>query len=392
MAKVNAGAKPYRALRRRTLRTAACGKHRHARTFSPLDSEPYPHRNEHFIVTRLLAAAALAAVLAACSERPAGGNPSDPAPSRTPVAVPTTAPTPATVNAAAYAPPPTDPSQVTDAMIRVQVLLDRARFSPGVIDGRYGENVRQAIAAFEKANGLPVDGRLDQAVWDRLSQADAGPALVEYVITEKDVAGPWTPEIPDDFEAMAKLDRLGYRGPSEALAERFHMDEDLLESLNPGVDFTKAGTRIMVAAPGSDRLQGQVARIVVDKSEKAVKAFDASGALLAFYPATIGSEELPSPQGALKVRAVAPAPTYTYDPEKLSFGGAERKLTIAAGPNNPVGSTWIDLDKEGYGIHGAPEPAQIGKTASHGCVRLTNWDAAELGRAVKPGVPVEFVG
>lgn len=342
--------------------------------------------------TPLLAAVVLA--LAGCSEEPVG-KAAAPSPARTapPPAAAGPAPTVQGVNAAAYAPPPGDAAQVTEAMIRAQVLLDRTRFSPGVIDGRYGENVRQAIAAFEQANGLPIDGQLDQAVWDRLAQADTAPALTEYVLTEADVRGPWTTEIPeDDFEAMAKLDRLGYRRPSEALAERFHMDEDLLKALNPGVDFARAGQRVMVAAPGTDRPQGGVARIVVDKREKAVRALDASGALVAFYPATIGSQELQSPQGTLKVTAIAAAPTYTYDPEKLSFGDAKRKLTIAAGPNNPVGSTWIDLNAEGYGIHGAPEPDTIGKVASHGCVRLTNWDVAELARAVKAGVPVEFTG
>lgn len=340
---------------------------------------------------RTLTLAVSVLVVAACSEEPV-----DQAAAQTPAvatAPPIAIPTPTAVNAAAYAPPPTDTTQVSDAMIRAQVLLDRTRFSPGVIDGRYGENVRKAIAAFEEASGLPVDGQLDQAVWDRLAQTETAPALVEYVVTAEDVAGPFTPETPaGDFEAMAKLDETGFHRASEALAERFHMDEDLLKTLNPGVDFATAGARIMVAAPGSDRLQSAVARIVVDKSEKAVKAFDASGVLVAFYPATIGSEELASPQGTLTVTAVAPAPTYSYDPAKLSFGDAKRKLTIAAGPNNPVGGTWIDLDEEGYGIHGAPQPDGVGKDSSHGCVRLTNWDVAELGRAVKRGVTVEFVG
>jgi len=133
-----------------------------------------------------------------------------------------------------------------------------------------------------------------------------------------------------------------------------------------------------------------VTRVVVDKAEKAVRAYDAANRLVAFYPATIGSETLQSPSGALKVTGVAMEPVYNYDPAKLSFGDAKRKLTVKPGPNNPVGLVWIGLNKDGYGIHGAPEPDSIGKTASHGCVRLTNWDAITLGRALKAGVPVEF--
>jgi lipoprotein-anchoring transpeptidase ErfK/SrfK len=130
--------------------------------------------------------------------------------------------------------------------------------------------------------------------------------------------------------------------------------------------------------------------IEVDKAASALRAFTADGTLVATYPATIGSNTFPSPSGEMEVRAVAPAPTYHFDPEGRSWGPDE-KLTIAAGPNNPVGGTWIDLTKEGYGIHGTPEPRLIGKTSSHGCVRLTNWDAEELAKAVSPGTKVEFV-
>lgn len=170
------------------------------------------------------------------------------------------------------------------------------------------------------------------------------------------------------------------------------MDEDLLRALNPGADFSKAGATILVARPGADKLPAQVARIDVDKAEREVRAFDGGGKLLAVYPATVGSSELPAPSGRWEVAAIAPDPTWNYDPEKLSFGKAKTKLTIPAGPNNPVGSIWIDLTKETYGIHGAPDPDTIGKTASHGCVRLTNWDAEELGAAVSKGTEVVFVG
>jgi len=191
---------------------------------------------------------------------------------------------------------------------------------------------------------------------------------------------------------QAKLPHLGYTAPIQALAAKFHMDQALLRSLNPGVDFTVAGTRIVVVRPGEAALPA-VARVEVDKSADEVRAYDGGGKLVAAFPATVGSTERPAPSGELAVRFVVANPTYTYDPSRLTFGkAAGGKLTLQAGPNNPVGSTWIELSVETYGIHGAPDPTEIGKTASHGCVRLTNWDAAALGRAVKKGTPVVFVG
>jgi lipoprotein-anchoring transpeptidase ErfK/SrfK len=192
---------------------------------------------------------------------------------------------------------------------------------------------------------------------------------------------------------MAKLPALGYTGPVQELAERFHMDEALLKALNPGADFSAAGTKIVVAAVGPEKLAMPVARIEVDKTRRQVRAYGAADLLLAVYPATVGSTERPAPDGEWAVRTVAPNPTYTFDPSRLTFGKAsEGKLTIKAGPNNPVGSTWIDLTKDTYGIHGTPDPRMVGKTASHGCVRLTNWDVRQLGLAVKKGTKVDFVG
>ncbi|CAN5264528.1 L,D-transpeptidase [soil metagenome] len=283
----------------------------------------------------------------------------------------------------------TDP---TPAVLRAEVLLDRAHFSPGVIDGKMGENVRQAVAAFEEANSLPVDGQLDEAVFAKLTSLDARPAMTQYTLTAADVAGPFTETIPSGVEAQSKLKALGYTSAIERLGEKFHMTEALLKTLNPGADFTSAGGSIVVAALGPDKLDGKVASIEVDKAESAVKAFDASGKLIAFYPATIGSDEMTSPDGDLKVSGVAKNPTYTFDPTRLTYKGPKTKMLVAAGPNNPVGAVWIALNKPTFGIHGAPDPALIGKRASHGCVRLTNWDALQLASAVKPGVPVKFTG
>ena len=284
------------------------------------------------------------------------------------------------------------PQAKKNALIRAEVLLARAHFSPGVIDGQDGGNLQNAIAAFEAAHGLPVDGKMDEAVWEALAK-DTQPALTDYVITPEDVKGPFVDKIPTDMAAMAKLPALGFTSPLEALAEKFHMDETLLKALNPGADFGAAGTKIVVAALGPDRLKAPVTRVEVDKTKRQVRAYGAGDVLLAVYPATVGSTERPAPDGEWAVRAVAPNPTYTYDPSRLTFGKAQAgKLTIKAGPNNPVGSTWIDLTKDTYGIHGTPDPRLVGKTASHGCVRLTNWDARQLAAAVKKGTVVAFVG
>jgi lipoprotein-anchoring transpeptidase ErfK/SrfK len=298
----------------------------------------------------------------------------------------------ASVDAADWAPTAADGTAPAPTVLRAQVLLDRARFSPGVIDGMQGENLRQAIAAYEESKGLTVDGQLDAQVFATLTAGDAAPVLADYIITDKDIAGPFVASIPEDLEEASKLKALSFTSVEEMLGERFHMTPDLLRALNPGVDFNAAGTTIVVAAVRPQALPAAVARIEVDKTERAVKAFDATGKLLAFYPATIGSDDRPAPSGTLKVRAIAPEPTYTYDPKRLTYGDGKMKVTIPAGPNSPVGSVWIDLSEDTFGIHGSDEPKEIGKKFSHGCVRLTNWDAEQLAAGVKPGVVVKFVG
>ena len=274
-------------------------------------------------------------------------------------------------------------------VLAAQVLLDHSGHSPGVIDGVMGGNTRRAIEAFQRASGIPIDGRLSATLLDRLRAAHSGDLLQGYTITAEDVAGPFV-DVPDDMADQARLATLAYESPAEALAEKFHMAKSFLEALNQGADFGRAGAEIIVVVPGKDELDTPVARIEVDKAASELRAFASDGSLVATYPATVGSGTFPSPSGAMEVLAVAPEPTYHFDPEGRDWGPDEN-LTIPAGPNNPVGGTWIDLSKEGYGIHGSPDPALIGKTSSHGCVRLTNWDAEELAKAVDKGTAVEFV-
>jgi lipoprotein-anchoring transpeptidase ErfK/SrfK len=195
------------------------------------------------------------------------------------------------------------------------------------------------------------------------------------------------------MEDMVGLKSIGYSSPLELLAERFHASESLLKELNRGKAFDENGTVISVpnVLPPPGKPRDKVARIEVQKSEKALRAFDKEGRLLGFYPASIGSTEKPAPSGTFKVQAIAQNPTYTYNPE-FKFKGvkANKKFEIAPGPNGPVGSVWIDLSAETYGIHGTAEPDRVGKSYSHGCVRLTNWDVKELAAMVEKGTAIEF--
>lgn len=272
----------------------------------------------------------------------------------------------------------------------LQTLLDRAGASPGVIDGRMGSNVTKALEAYELMTGERLDPANSEDILQRLS-FNGGLPIVNYTITPEDAAGPYVAAIPEDYGEKAQMPAMSYTSVAEALAERFHMDENYLRELNPGVDFTIPGTIIKVVAPG-ERKAGAVTRIVADKSRKQVLAYDESGMLVAAYPATIGSSDTPSPSGMHTVDRIALNPGYTYNP-KINFrqGDNHGILQIPPGPNGPVGNVWIALSKPTYGIHGTPEPSKIGKTNSHGCVRLTNWDATELAKMVKVGATVEFV-
>jgi lipoprotein-anchoring transpeptidase ErfK/SrfK len=300
--------------------------------------------------------------------------------------------TPAGMMAVKFNPVSTQSKAVDPVVLKAEILLDRAHAPPGVIDGRYGGNFTKALGVFETTHGLTVDGKLSQAVWDALGGDTAAPVLGTYTITPEDVAKTFYPDLPTDYALLAKLPESGYHSPAEMFGERFHMDKRFLQALNPGVDLTVAGNTIVVAEISSLPLVSQIARIDVDKAKGQVQAYDAQDNLIVAYPATIGSEELPSPSGSYAVRAVAWHPTYSYDPKKnFQQGSNTQRLTLPAGPNNPVGSVFIALTKPTFGIHGTPDPTKIDKTHSHGCVRLTNWNAEELAHLVRPGIPVNFI-
>lgn len=272
----------------------------------------------------------------------------------------------------------------------LQVFLDREGFSPGVIDGRKGSNVTKAIEAWQSATGETLDPNDAEAILERL-RLSGGMAFTTYEITAADAAGPYVASIPEDYAHKAALPHLSFTSTTEMLAEKFHMDEAYLKEINPGVDFTIPGTIVKVVDTG-ERKTGKVAKILADKGRKQVLAYDANGTLIAAYPASIGSSDTPSPSGTVTVERIALNPGYTYNP-KINFkqGSNDKVLTLQPGPNGPVGTVWIALSKPTYGIHGTPEPSKIGKTQSHGCIRLTNWDATELAKMTSAGVTVEFV-
>lgn len=354
-------------------------------------------------VLAALLATSLAAQAAAAGPSPKAADSEAHTPALTAAAINTAALSPRTDEKSAGKRPADkkDDEKPDPLIVKAQVLLDRAHFYPGAIDGLTGDNYQRALSAFAVAQGLPATQTLTPAVWDKLQATSDKPVVTDYTITEADVSGPYVDKIPPKMEEQADLKAMSYTNPREMLAERFHMGRALLTALNPDKPLDKAGTTITVAAVdpmGTDKPKAKdlpeepkVERIVVDKSSRDVRAFGADDKLLAYYPASIGSSEKPAPSGDTKVKGVAFDPDYTYNP-KYAFKGVKthQKFTIQSGPNNPVGLVWIDLAIPSYGIHGTPEPEKVGKTESHGCIRLTNWNARDLAAHVARGAKVSF--
>ena len=286
-----------------------------------------------------------------------------------------------------------------DRVLAAQVMLDAAGFSAGEIDGRAGANLGRAVAAYQQSRGLRVTSRLDEATLGRLSEEfKQQPPVSTYTITEADIAGPFQPEIPKDLVEQSKLPSLDYRNPLEALAEKFHASPALLQSLNPGQTFTRAGEQISVPnVTPTDGMSPRTAtrpagaRIVVTKRTSALTVEDAQGQVLFFAPVTTGSAHDPLPVGRWKVTGVQQSPVFHYNPDLFwDADPSHSKAKIPPGPNNPVGVAWIDISKPHYGIHGTPEPSTVGHVQSHGCVRMTNWDVRRVAELTKPGMLVVF--
>jgi lipoprotein-anchoring transpeptidase ErfK/SrfK len=279
-----------------------------------------------------------------------------------------------------------------------QVLLDRQGFSPGEIDAKPSVNFSHALAALQNARHVPATGQPDCDTWHALGGDHAEPTVTAYTITDDDLKGPFAKAIPRELSKQASLAALGYRSPLESIAERFHVAPALLHQMNGGAPIA-AGRAIQVPAvtpfdpdakPAPDPAAGEIT-IQITRDESALRATRPDGALVFYAPVTTGSEHDPLPAGDWKVTGVQWHPVFHYNPNL--FWDAKAKDTradIKAGPNNPVGVVWVALNLEHYGVHGTPEPGNIGRTESHGCVRLTNWDAARLAALVKPGTPVLF--
>ena len=274
---------------------------------------------------------------------------------------------------------------------RAHVMLNNAHASPGAIDGTSGKNTLKAIASFQQMNGIKPTGTLTQETWDALlAKQGSKPAFVEYTITEEDLKGPYAESIPSDYALQAKMKGLYYTRVTEMLGEKFHMDEDFLKKLNPKATFKKAGEKLIVANIRNE-VPEDIHLIVAHKGAKQLYLFNSRNQMIASFPATIGSSSTPSPTGTYKVTGVAKNPWYSYSPSNFVQGNNKKPLSLPPGPNGPVGNIWIGLSKKSFGIHGTPNPSAISKTASHGCIRLTNWDANDLGRKVKSGVTVRFL-
>ncbi|MGA2436541.1 MAG: L,D-transpeptidase family protein [Bryobacteraceae bacterium] len=279
------------------------------------------------------------------------------------------------------------PGATGPRVVRAQILLDRARFSPGEIDGVYGDDFGIAVKGYQESHGLKPTGTIDAETW-RLLDSDAGPLLLTYTITRADEKGPFQPA-PTDIQEKAKLKWLGFETPGEELGERFHSSPKLLAELNSGTKLDTAGERIFVPNVRRAAVVRPALRVVVSKLKRTVIAYGAGDKELAQYPATIGDLHDPLPIGDWNVTKTVHFPWFNYNPNLFwNPDPKQAQAVLPPGPRGPVGTTWIGLTKEHYGIHGTPDPGHIRHGESAGCVRLTNWDVDDLSHMVRRGTPV----
>jgi lipoprotein-anchoring transpeptidase ErfK/SrfK len=313
---------------------------------------------------------------------------------------------------AAFAAPAAAPVKPDMKILQLQVVLSKLGFSPGVLDGKSGESLNDALRGFQESRALAKSGKLDTATQKALARYASIEATKKLALTQASLSGPFTFPMPHEEADKAKLPALNYINALEALAERFHTTPETLIALNsgdtrltPGVEVVfpnalpasrdyKAGDdawRGRLNALNVDANQPQATRIVVDKSDRVLRVYDASDKLVAQFPATMGSKTDPLPLGRWTISGISYNPDWQYNPAILKRADkSDPKMRIPPGPNNPVGVVWIDLSKPHYGIHGTPDPDKIGRAESNGCIRLTNWDAARLSLMVKAGVPALF--
>jgi lipoprotein-anchoring transpeptidase ErfK/SrfK len=293
--------------------------------------------------------------------------------------------------------PAAPPRADTDRWVAAQVALDRAGFSPGEIDGRHGSNTTGAIKGFQRSRAVSVTGELDEATAAALNESFDTPTT-RYAITDADMAGPFVAAVPDDMMALAAFDALGYASALEMLGERFHAQPSLLGRMNPGVRF-EAGSTIVVPNvepfyPPAERTAakpqaGSAAIVTVTEATRTIQVETGAGTVLFQAPVSVGSAQDPLPKGEWTITGTAVLPVFHYNPALFwDADPSHSKARIAPGPNNPVGVVWIDLSRPHLGFHGTPEPSTIGKTQSHGCLRLTNWDAMRLAGLVGRGARV----
>lgn len=275
--------------------------------------------------------------------------------------------------------------------VALQAALDRNGFSPGIIDGLIGSKTIMGLKSFQSANGLPATGTLDKETRTAL-RFDLEPATTPYRLTADDVAQ--VGECPADWIAKSKATRLGFDSLTCVAAFHGHCSRKLVERLNIGKDVKslKAGDVVIIPNVKSTKAAGMAARLEIHFDDKIVRAFDSANRLVGLFHCSIARETKDRPAGNCKVASITKNPNYTFKPESWpEVKGIDRNLEIPPGPRNPVGLCWIGLDKKGYGIHGTPEPELIGKTGSHGCIRLTNWDVLRLAEFVSVGTEVRFV-